>query len=106
MALVESGTNESATDVCAAGDNGGETKFRGRAGGSVTGPKRRWWHGLAVHGVFWRKFVDWGVRNLPSIFHPPLIWIATLLFFFIAAPARKAVLRSEEHTSELQSRFD
>ena len=60
----------------------------------MTGPERRWWHGLAVHGVFWRKFVDWGVRNLPAIFHRPLIWIAAFLFFFIAAPARKAVLRN------------
>jgi len=60
----------------------------------VTGAERRWWHGLAVHGVFWRKFVDWGVRNLPALFHRPLIWIATFLFFFIAGPARKAVLRN------------
>ena len=60
----------------------------------MTGPERRWWHGFAVHGVFWRKFVDWSVRNLPAIFHPPLIWIAAFLFFFIAGPARKAVLRN------------
>jgi lauroyl/myristoyl acyltransferase len=60
----------------------------------VTGAGRRWWHGLAVHGVFWRRFVDWSVRNLPAAIHPPLIWTATLLFFFIAAPARKAVLRN------------
>ncbi|PYL54273.1 MAG: hypothetical protein DMF29_06585 [Verrucomicrobia bacterium] len=60
----------------------------------MTDAERRWWHGLAVHGVFWRKFVDWGVRNLPKIFHPPLIWVAAFLFFFIAAPARKSVLRN------------
>ena len=60
----------------------------------MTDAERRWWHGLAVHGVFWRKFVDWGVRNLPEIFHPPLIWVAAFLFFFIAAPARKSVLRN------------
>ena len=60
----------------------------------MTDAERRWWHGLAVHGVFWRQFVDWGVRNLPEIFHPPLIWVAAFLFFFIAAPARKSVLRN------------
>jgi lauroyl/myristoyl acyltransferase len=60
----------------------------------VTGAKRRWWHGLAVHGVFWRKFVDEAVRKLPAVFHRPVIWVATLLFFFIAAPARKALLRN------------
>ncbi|HEV3243415.1 MAG TPA: lysophospholipid acyltransferase family protein [Chthoniobacterales bacterium] len=91
---MESGINESSTDVCLAGDNGGETKFRGRAGGSVTGAERRWWHGLAVHGIFWRKFVDWAVGKLPAVFHRPVIWVATLLFFFIAAPARKALLRN------------
>jgi lauroyl/myristoyl acyltransferase len=60
----------------------------------VTGPERRWWQGLAVHGVFWRKFVDWAVRKLPAVFHRPAIWVATFLFFFIAAPARKALLRN------------
>jgi lauroyl/myristoyl acyltransferase len=92
--LVESRTNESAADVCLAGSRADKTPVRGRAGGSVTGTERHWWHGLAVHGVFWRKFVDWSVRNLPAALHPPLIWIATLLFFFIAAPARKAVLQN------------
>jgi phosphatidylinositol dimannoside acyltransferase len=60
----------------------------------VTGTERRWWHGLAVHGVFWRKLVDGAVRKLPAVFHRPVIWVATLLFFFIAAPARKALLRN------------
>jgi lauroyl/myristoyl acyltransferase len=60
----------------------------------VTSAERRWWHGLAVHGVFWRKFVDWAVRKLPATFHRPVIWFATFLFFFIAAPARKALLRN------------
>jgi phosphatidylinositol dimannoside acyltransferase len=61
---------------------------------AVTGAERHWWHSLAVHGVFWRRFVDWGVRHLPAIFHRPLIWIAAFLFFFVAAPARKSVLRN------------
>jgi lauroyl/myristoyl acyltransferase len=60
----------------------------------VTGVERHWWHGLAVHGIFWRRFVDWSVRHLPAVFHPPLIWIAAFLFLFIATPARKSVLRN------------
>ena len=47
-----------------------------------------------MHGFFWRRFLDWGVRNLPAILHRPLIWIAAFLFFFVAAPARKSVLRN------------
>ena len=31
---------------------------------------------------------------MPAPIHRPLIWISTLLFFFIAAPARKAVLEN------------
>ncbi len=34
------------------------------------------------------------MRNLPAIFHRPLIWIAAFLFFFIATPARKSVLQT------------
>jgi len=34
------------------------------------------------------------VRRVPAIFHRPLIWTAAFLFFFIAAPARKALLRN------------
>jgi lauroyl/myristoyl acyltransferase len=30
--------------------------------------------------------------NVPAFLHPSLIWISTFVFFFIAAPARKAVL--------------
>jgi lauroyl/myristoyl acyltransferase len=54
---------------------------------------RRWWQGLAVQGVLWRKYVDWAILNAPFYFHPLLICFATFLFFFIAAPARKMVLR-------------
>jgi lauroyl/myristoyl acyltransferase len=60
----------------------------------VTGAERHWWHSFTVHGIFWRRFVDWGVRNLPAILHRPLISIAAFLFFFVAAPARKSVLRN------------
>lgn len=53
----------------------------------------RWWHRFAVEGIVWRKFVDWVVLHVPACFHPPLIWISTLCFFFAAAPARDAVVR-------------
>jgi lauroyl/myristoyl acyltransferase len=31
---------------------------------------------------------------VPAGFHPLLIWVSTLVFFFVAAPARKAILRN------------
>ena len=60
--------------------------------GLVSEP-RRWRDGFAIEGIVWRRSVDWVVLHVPSVLHAPLNWIATLLFFFIAAPARKAVLR-------------
>jgi len=54
---------------------------------------RRWWDGFAVQGIQWRRFIDWAIRNVPSSFHPGLIWIGAVLFFFIAAPARRSVVR-------------
>jgi phosphatidylinositol dimannoside acyltransferase len=57
-------------------------------------PRRRWWHDFAVQGIFWRKFVDWAARSLPAVFHPFLIWTSACLFFFIAAPARRAVVQN------------
>src|SRR5947209_17953875 len=81
-------------NVCLAGDNGGKAELRGRADGSVTGSDRRWWHGLAVHGIFWRRAIDWGVRVLPAFLHRPLIWIAAVLFFFAGTPACTALPRN------------
>lgn len=49
---------------------------------------------LAVESVFWRRVVDWSVAHLPATFHRPLIWVAACLFFFIATPARRALLRN------------
>ena len=49
---------------------------------------------FAVESVFWRRVIDWSVNHVPAIFHRPLIWIAALLFFFAAAPARKALLQN------------
>lgn len=60
----------------------------------MTDVERRWWHDFTVRGIFWRRFVDWGVRNLPTSLHRPLIWMAAFLFFFFARPARKALLRN------------
>lgn len=48
--------------------------------------------GLAVRGVFWRQCIDWVVLHVPSFFHPVLIFASTVLFFVIAAPARKTVV--------------
>ncbi|MEP7015600.1 MAG: lysophospholipid acyltransferase family protein [Verrucomicrobiota bacterium] len=52
-----------------------------------------WSRRFAVRGVFWRKALDWAVLNVPAVFHPPLIWLWSLFFFFFAAPARKAIYR-------------
>ena len=49
---------------------------------------------FAVESFFWRRVIDWSVDHIPAIFHRPLIWIAAFVFFFIAAPARKALLRN------------
>ncbi len=75
-------------------DYGGEGKFRSDIGARAAGASPPWWRHFAVHGVFWRRFVDWGVRNLPVYAHRPLIWMAAFLFFFVAATARKALLRN------------
>jgi lauroyl/myristoyl acyltransferase len=48
---------------------------------------------FAVRGIFWRKALDWAVINVPSLFHPFLISLWTLVFFFFAAPARKTIHR-------------
>ena len=52
-----------------------------------------WSRRFAVRGVFWRKALDWAVINIPSFFHPFLIFVWTFFFFFFASPARKAIHR-------------
>ncbi|MDQ2824054.1 MAG: hypothetical protein M3R29_01215 [Verrucomicrobiota bacterium] len=52
-----------------------------------------WWRGFAVRGIFWRKSLDWSVVNIPSFFHPFLIFFWTTFFFFFAAPARRTIHR-------------
>jgi lauroyl/myristoyl acyltransferase len=48
---------------------------------------------FAVRGVFWRKCIDWVILNIPSLFHPLLIFVSTAVFFVVAAPARRTVVR-------------
>lgn len=47
---------------------------------------------FAVHGVFWRKCLDWVVINVPFYFHPILIFLSTVAFFIAASPARRTVV--------------
>jgi lauroyl/myristoyl acyltransferase len=47
---------------------------------------------FAVHGFFWRQCIDWVVLHVPAVCHPLLVFLATLIFFFLAAPARKTAL--------------
>jgi lauroyl/myristoyl acyltransferase len=49
---------------------------------------------FAVESIFWRQAIDWSVDHIPAVFHRPLIWIAAFCFFFVATPARKALLRN------------
>lgn len=49
---------------------------------------------FVVESVFWRKVIDATVAYVPAIFHRPLIWLAAVVFFFVAAPARKSLLRN------------
>jgi lauroyl/myristoyl acyltransferase len=46
----------------------------------------------AVKGVFWREYIDWAVTNLPFFFYPIPIIFCTLVFFFFAVPARRAIV--------------
>jgi len=47
---------------------------------------------FAVRGVLWRKYLDWGVRNLPFYFYFVPLCFFTFFFFFFAAPARRAIV--------------
>ncbi len=49
---------------------------------------------FAIESIFWRRVIDWSVDYIPPIFHRPLIWIAAWCFFFVAGPARKALLQN------------
>lgn len=47
---------------------------------------------FAVKGVFWRNYLDFGVTNVPFYLQPVVLWCWTVVFFFLAAPARRAVV--------------
>ena len=49
---------------------------------------------FAVESVFWRRVIDWSVKHVSAIFHRLLIWISAFCFFFVASPARKALLQN------------
>jgi lauroyl/myristoyl acyltransferase len=53
---------------------------------------RPWWRALAVRGVVWRRYLDFGVTNVPFYLRPVMIFFWTIFFFFLAAPARRAIL--------------
>ncbi|MEO8439195.1 MAG: lysophospholipid acyltransferase family protein [Spartobacteria bacterium] len=53
---------------------------------------RRWFHRFAVRGVLWRHYLDFGLTNVPFYLRPVMIFFWTILFFFLAAPARRAIL--------------
>jgi lauroyl/myristoyl acyltransferase len=52
----------------------------------------RWWRRFAVRGVFWRQYLDFGVTNVPFYLVPMTVFFWTIFFFFVAIPARRAVL--------------
>src|SRR6266566_2609227 len=47
---------------------------------------------FAVRGVFWRRYLDWAMINVPFYFQPMLLFFWTNFFFFFAAPARRAII--------------
>lgn len=53
---------------------------------------RHWFRRFAVRGVFWRRYLDFGVTNVPIYLRTMMIFLWTHFFFFFAAPARRAVL--------------
>ncbi len=53
---------------------------------------RGWWRRFAVRGVFWREYLDFGLTNVPFYLRPVMIFFWTIFFFFLAAPARRAIL--------------
>lgn len=53
-----------------------------------------WFHRFAVRGVLWRHYLDFGLTNVPFYLRPVMIFFWTIFFFFLAAPARRAILRN------------
>ena len=53
---------------------------------------RPWWRVLAVRGVAWRRYLDFGLTNVPFYLRPVMIFFWTIFFFFLAAPARRSIM--------------
>jgi lauroyl/myristoyl acyltransferase len=51
-----------------------------------------WRRRFAVRGVFWRHYLDFGLTNVPFYLRPVTIFFWTIFFYFLAAPARHAIL--------------
>ncbi|MGI8889554.1 MAG: hypothetical protein ACR2G0_02070 [Chthoniobacterales bacterium] len=51
-----------------------------------------WWRRFDVRGVVWRHYLDFGLTNVPFYLRPVMIFFWTIFFFFLAAPARRAIL--------------
>ena len=47
---------------------------------------------FAVRGIFWRRYLDFGVTNVPIYLRAVMIFLWTCFFFFFAAPARRVIL--------------
>jgi phosphatidylinositol dimannoside acyltransferase len=47
---------------------------------------------FAVKSVLWRNYLDFAIINVPFYLQPILLGLWTVLFFFLAAPARRAVV--------------
>lgn len=45
-----------------------------------------------MKGVLWRRYLDFAVTNVPFYLQPVLLGCWTILFYIVAAPARRAVL--------------
>ena len=48
---------------------------------------------FAVKGVIWRRFLDFGVTNVPFHLQPILLFVTTIFFFFFAASERRWMLK-------------
>ncbi|HEY1770471.1 MAG TPA: lysophospholipid acyltransferase family protein [Chthoniobacterales bacterium] len=53
---------------------------------------RRWFRQFAIRGVFWRRYLDFGVTNVPIYLRAVMIFLWSNFFFLIATRARRAIL--------------
>lgn len=55
-----------------------------------------WWRRFAVRGVFWRRYLDFGLTNVPFYLRPVTIFFWTIFFYFFAGTARRTILANLE----------